>query len=82
MTEAQIQQVQQQIAEYKIRLFDTQEAVAHLEATNKELQGALGEIAAHLEMTPNEEGGIMLVDVIEAVKARIGVDAEVEGEAV
>ncbi|WCZ66413.1 hypothetical protein [Yersinia phage MHG19] len=82
MTEAQIQQVQQQIAEYKIRLFDTQEAVAHLEATNKELQGALGEIATHLGLTPNDEGAIMLTDVVAAVKARIGVDAEVEGEAV
>lgn len=82
MTEAQIQQVQQQIAEYKIRLFDTQEAVSHLEATNKELQGALGEIATHLELAPNDEGAIMLADVVAAVKSRIGVDAEVEGEAV
>lgn len=82
MTEAQIQQAQQQIAEYKIRLFDAQEAFAQQAAQIKEYAEALSQIAAHLELAPNDEGSIMLADVVAAVKARIGVDSEVEGETV
>ena len=78
----QVQKLNQQIAEYKIRLFDMQEAYNQVSEVHKELNETLGQIAAHLELKPNEDGGILLGDIVEAIKDLVSSDEEAAGETV
>lgn len=71
---------EQVVIETKAKLFDALEEIQALRQANQELSVALQEIATVVQVQPNEEGTVQLVDIVNAVKAVAPVEAEqVEG---
>lgn len=67
---------EQVVIETKAKLFDALEEIQALRQSNQELSVALQEIATVVQVQPNEEGTVQLVDIVNAVKAVAPIEAE------
>lgn len=70
-------QLQAQVQNLKIRLFDTSEQLSQYEAHSKQLSEALSQISGLVNVKPNQSGEVTLASIVDAVKALV---AEPEAE--
>lgn len=75
------EQLQSQIAQLKIRVFDTAEALQTSQANFEQLSQVLSQVASIVGLTPGEDGQVQLQDIIDAVVALVPVVEADEAEA-
>ena len=65
------EQFQSQIAQLKIRVFDTAEALSQANANVEQLSGVLSRIASIVGLESGPDGQVQLQDIIDAVVALV-----------